>query len=954
MVHRGSGGFSGLFMAAVAAAFFAGSGLTGSAAAAGVEALGFEDMMGFRQIEDPVISRDGRIIAFTSRPDRGNPEVIACTPEEGCVNRHELGSKPVISSDGKWVAAELEVDLVLFEKEKDADPPLRKGMLLLDLEEGTWEAFPEIRSFAFSDDGRWLAYHKYPFEEEDKEGGKKSRDSSDSDKEMEASSLVLRDLHSGREHISDNVESYSLDPRSDYLALARTDREDDALNGIYYRSLVDAPEKEAVIQSLPGGRFSSLAWTEEESVLAWISGREEDDSPEVRIWAGSSGASVKVSGVPEEWYVPLKNSLEWTDDSARLFFGIKPETDKEFAVVKKDQQDSASEEKGTEDKSGEGESQVITEEDRKKVYGIEELLDQREMDVWHWDDPRIVTNQKERWADEKDRTYLAAVTREDPGRVVQLADLHVPEVAVTQGRGYALGKSEKPYLKIITWEGEFFDLYLVGLESGKKIKIAEKVLGDSSISPSGEYAVFYRDRDWHMYSVRSGSTRNVTAGMDVSFADELHDYPSVVPGYGCAGWMEDSSAVLVYDRFDIWRFPSAGGEPVNLTRGRGREEQMTFRLVRTDPDREHWQEGTDLLLASYRDRTKNYGFYSLNISSPGVSKLLEEEKKFTFLAKAKEADTLIYTREDYREFPDIWVSDDDFSAPRKISEVNPQVADFAWGEAELVEWNSLDGIPLQGVLIKPGNYEEGKKYPVLVYFYRFFSQRLHEFNTPVINHRPCFPLYASNGYAVFLPDIRFETGRPGFASTKCLVPGIQKLVDMGIADPEAIGLHGHSWSGYQAAFIVTQTDIFAAAVAGAPVSNMTSAYGGIRWGTGLSRQFQYEQGQSRIGGSLWEYPERYIENSPLFFADRINTPMLIMFGDEDDAVPWYQGIELYMAMRRLEKDSVFLQYRGEPHHLKKYPNRLDYAVKMKEYFDHYLKGAKAPAWITSGQPYRGE
>jgi dipeptidyl aminopeptidase/acylaminoacyl peptidase len=243
---------------------------------------------------------------------------------------------------------------------------------------------------------------------------------------------------------------------------------------------------------------------------------------------------------------------------------------------------------------------------------------------------------------------------------------------------------------------------------------------------------------------------------------------------------------------------------------------------------------------------------------------------------------------------------------------------------------------------------------VVVYFYRFFTQRLHEFNQVVINHRPCFPFYASNGYAVFLPDIRFDVGHPGYAATKCLVPGIQKLIDLGVADPEAIGLHGHSWSGYQTAFVITQTNIFTCAIAGAPVSNMTSAYSGIRWGSGMARQFQYEKSQSRIGGSLWEYPERYIENSPVFFADRINTPLLIQFGDVDGAVPWYQGIELYLAMRRLEKDCVFLQYRAEPHHLQKYPNKLDYTLKMKQYFDHYLKGLPAPDWIKKGIPYRGK
>ena len=222
----------------------------------------------------------------------------------------------------------------------------------------------------------------------------------------------------------------------------------------------------------------------------------------------------------------------------------------------------------------------------------------------------------------------------------------------------------------------------------------------------------------------------------------------------------------------------------------------------------------------------------------------------------------------------------------------------------------------------------------------------------MVNHRPCFPFYTSNGYVVFLPDIRFEVGQPGFAASKCLVPGVQKLIDMGIADPKAVALHGHSWSGYQTAFVITQTNIFAAAIAGAPVSNMTSAYSGIRWGSGLARQFQYEKSQSRIGGTLWDSRQKYIDNSPVFFADRIKTPLLIQFGDKDGAVPWYQGIELYLAMRRLDKECIFLQYRNEPHHLKQYANKLDYSMKMKQYLDHYLKGKPAADWIKKGVRYK--
>ena len=357
----------------------------------------------------------------------------------------------------------------------------------------------------------------------------------------------------------------------------------------------------------------------------------------------------------------------------------------------------------------------------------------------------------------------------------------------------------------------------------------------------------------------------------------------------------------------------------------------------------------------YNDRRKNHGFYQMRVGQAGVTRLLEDEARFGLVGRAADQGGYVFTREKYDVYPNLWyAADGSFRRARQLTRLYEDLTRrWAWGKAELVSWMNMDGREVQGVLIYPGNYRSGEKYPVLVYYYERFSQRLHQFDHPLTNHRPNFAQYASDGYAVFLPDVWFDMPLPGYSTTKNLVPGVQKLIDMGVADPKAIGLHGHSWSGYLSAHVITQTNIFAAAVAGAPVSNMTSAYSGIRWGTGLARQFQYEMAQSRLGVSMYDNYAPYIENSPVFFAHRIQTPLLIQFGDKDDAVPWEQGIELYLAMRRLGKDAVFLQYHNELHHLRHFPNRLDYAIKMKEYFDHYLRGYPAPDWITTGQPYMG-
>lgn len=916
--------------------------------------LTFQDIMKFKAIQDPRISEDGKWVIYSTRPDRGDGEVMVHSTAGEKVFTIERGSAPVLSRNSRWVVAAVLPEAVELEKtENDKDKP-KKGMALLSTVTGEVVQFDRVERFAFSEDSKWMAYQH--FKEEEK-GDKKRRESDQGKpassknekgktKKNVGSEAVLLNLETKKEIHIPFVTSFAFDSTSRYFAYAVSDTSGIS-NGLFYVELLKEGCPRKIVDFGRDGYYVHLTWNNKRGILAYLSAsldeKGEPDSASLWIWDPSleqfSGAVV-IDATPEGWIVPPKNELVWTDDGQRLFFGLKPES--EIGEEKNEKEEEAGDKEQDEEKEKEFD-----------LYDVEALLNKREVDVWHWDDPLINSHQKKMWERMKDRTYRA-VYHLDSGEFVALADEEMADVEVSQNPRFALGSSDRPYQKLITWDGRYRDYYLVELEDGSRKKILSRLASWANLSPGGKFIVYYHDKHWYLYDQSKGVTRNLTEKMDVPFYNEDHDYPSVVPGYGMAGWIENDEAVLIYDKYDIWQFDTISGEGLSLTDGEGRRKNTTFRIRRLDPDQRCFKKSQRVLLSAYYNLKKHYGFYSATIGRPGVTKLIEEKKRFRFLAKAEAKDRLIYTRESYSEFPDIWFSDHQFRKPQKISSVNPQISEFAWGTAELVEWKSMDGIPLQGVLIKPGNYERGKRYPVLVYFYRFFSQRLHEFNQMVINHRPNFPFYASNGYALFLPDIRFEIGRPGFAATKCLVPGIQKLIDMGIADPGAVALHGHSWSGYQAAFVITQTDIFACAVAGAPVSNMTSAYSGIRWGSGLARQFQYEKTQSRIGGSLWEYPERYIENSPVFFADRIETPLLIMFGDEDGAVPWYQGIELYLAMRRLDKDCIFLQYRKEPHHLRKYPNKLDYSIKMKEYLDHYCKGAQPAKWIDEGVRYRGE
>ncbi len=927
------------------------------------KALTVADIMKFRRMESPLISDDGRWVVHTSRPDRGDAEVQVLSASGKETYVLPRGEKPVLSNDGKWVAAVQAVpaEILLNKKPAKGEKEVKAGLVLLNTSTGEQSAYEEVQSFRFSNDSKWLLFRNFEQDSAKTEGKGENKPNG---RKSAGTTLNLISLPYQTHKAIPFVTAFVVDSLSRYLAFAVSDSSGEG-NGVFLADLNEPEKDPKPIYADSSSWADGFIWNNRNGQLAFLAGitdrKGKPREARLYLWTpGEEEASLVLADgdLSGDWHIYHTNHLRWTRDGTRLFLGTKPGS--EIVPPNDVEKDSVS-----------------------KVFTIEAILEDRGVDVWHWNDPYINPNQKKRWSREKDRTYTGVFTPET-GQFVQLADPQMPVLRISDHAETLLGVSNVPYAKRITWEGAFNDYYLVDLQTGERRLAIGEQEHRVSLSPDGGFLVYYREGDWHMMETSSGKSRNLTGELGIPFADEDWDYPGDVPGYGIGGWVKDSKntggsrSVLIYDKYDIWQFPVSGDAPVCLTEGKGRKDGYQFRLKRLDTKRECLETGEKALLSAYHVLSKFTAIYSMTIGIPGVACIAEEPAKFTLLAKAKDADRVLFTRESYTEFPDLWVAEGLFTGsgkqsglksakksglkpgkpsrfnPQKLTNLNPQVKEFAWGEAELVEWSSLEGTPLQGVLIRPGNYKPGERYPVLVYYYRFFSDRLYDFNQVVINHRPCFPFYASNGYAVFLPDIRFEVGNPGRSATRCLVSGVQKIIDMGIADPDAICLHGHSWSGYQTAYVVTQTDIFACAIAGAPVANMTSAYSGIRWESGLARQMQYEKEQSRIGASLWEARDKYIENSPVFFADRINTPLLIQFGDQDGAVPWYQGIELYLAMRRLGKDCVFLQYRGEPHHLKQYANKLDYTLKFKEYLDHYLKGEPAPEWIRSGIPYRGE
>lgn len=931
--------------------------------------LDWSDLMAFRALERPVVSENAAALAYTARPDRGDPEVIVHvlgnqsgaleqTLRDTTSYRFMYADGVQLSRDGRYAALRRHEPVAVREAtpEKKRQKP---GLVVADLQRGGLASeWARVESFAFSGDGRFLARHHYDASEDSAaEADSTQADSADTRAADPFAStlLTLRHLETGAETDVSGATDYDFDETGRYLAVVTRDTSGAALH--VFDLLQNGPARE-VIATVPGGTFGKLTWTPKEAIapaLAFVRASLEDATDEeaepeedgaLWLWEPGAGAREVVAqdAPPEGWHITARRgSPAFTEDGARLFFGIRP-TD----VGDDEEPDSAAVVAG--------------------YLDPETILEGREMDVWSWNDDRISPRQKLRYESAERAAYTAIYHRDGAaaGETLFLADPDLQRVGgLPENPRTMLARSAGAYGPDETYDGFFYDYLLVDQRSGARTLLARR-LGSASarLSPDGRFALYYDEGDWHLHTVATGQMRVLTSGM-AGFADEDWDYPAATPGYGSGGWVEDDEGrtigALLYDKYDIWLAPLGGalgqGGLVNWTSERGRDTGRQFRLVREDPDRDAVTLGQRALLEGYHTRTKEDGFYRATVMGAPTQPqaLLESAHRYRAVMHPERADRIVFTRERYDEFPDLWLADSDFAPRHRITRANPQMASLAWGEAQLVAWRGGRGDSLQGVVITPPGYDPARRYPVLVYFYRFFSQRLHEFNRPQINHRPSFPLYSSHDYVIFLPDVTFEIGAPGPSATKALVPGVEKLVELGIADPDRIGLHGHSWSGYQTAFVVTETDAFAAAVAGAPVTNMTSAYGGIRYGSGLARQFQYEKTQSRLGATLWEGGlDRYLDNSPLFTADQIETPLLMMFGDDDGAVPWTQGIELYLALRRLGKPAWLLQYRGEGHHLRAYANKLDYASRMLDFFDYYLKDAPAPEWVLEGEPYAGE
>ena len=743
----------------------------------------------------------------------------------------------------------------------------------------------------------------------------------------DGTTLVIRDLATATETRIESVASYGLTRKDKWLYAHISTRRDDPKVDCGLFALPPAGGERI---ALLGGvaEFSGFASSDDGASLAFTSNKDDFASKQpksdIYLWDGTASPAQRVvhagtPGLPAGKLLSA-SGLGFSRDGRVLTFTVQAPPAPEPTPI-------------------------LPEE---KVN----------LDLWHHQDGLLQTQQAKGGASRRNPAWTCVLHRDD-GRVVVLGDDKLPRARlITPDGSRAVVTDDAPYEQLVSWDSRHYDVYLVNTVDGSRTKVAEKLRNSPTNSPQGRYLVWFGvDYAWHVLDVQTATTRAVTTGLGVDFQRSDDDHPHPDPAHGLAGWTAGDQEMLVYDEFDVWKVAPATGQAVCVTDGFGRANKVRLRiqpmrLDDSDDDEDRFAVPETIWLSAVDTETMAEGYFVDSLAQVGrPRRLFMAEKRVTALAKAEKADRLFFTVQTFAEYPDVWTSGMDFATPRRLTDANPQQRDIRSGRAELVRWNSADGRPVKGILIKPDGFDPSRKYPMLVYFYERSSQNLHSYVAPAPGTSPNAAFYVSNDYLWFLPDIHYEVGYPGESCVKCVVSGVQHLLAQGFVDPAGIGAAGHSWGGYQTAFLVTRTNIFAAVESGAPVSNMISAYGGIRYSSGMSRQFQYEQTQSRIGGTPWQYPLRYWENSPIFFADKVRTPVLLLHNDQDGAVPWTQGIEYFTALRRLGREVYLFNYNGEDHGLRKRPNTKDWSRRMAEYFDHHLRGQPMPAWMQTGVPY---
>jgi dipeptidyl aminopeptidase/acylaminoacyl peptidase len=861
------------------------------------------------------LSSDGRWIAYVVNRVDDDDELRYRALDVDSTRVVPNGARPVFSRDGHWLAYSIAAPKRELERGQGSSEVTPGRIGIVDLRSGDETVVERLVGFDFSADSRFIAL----------------RASAPANGDGRVADLIVQELATGVAVNFGNIHSYAWRDDGALLAMV-VDAAHRAGNGV---RLYDADT--GVLRTLESdtAEYRSLVWRRDADDLAVLrvhaDSAYEEPTHTVIAWrgvAGPGGAHARFrpatrSEFPTDQRIVDGRELRWSRDGRTLYFGTREWTRK---VVPQLAADTAA--GGHDDTTKPAER-----------AGVE---------VWHAGDVDIIPEQKVRAGFETGRSILSAWHLEDD-RYVRLGLDIADEISLSDGR-YALLLDGKPYERERMFGPTYRDLYAIDTWTGERTLAAARVQFQAGISPTGRYVLYLQDGHYWTYDTQSGRRTNITQDVPTSFVNLENDHTiREKPPYGTGGWTTNDASVLLHDRYDIWEVRPDGSRARNLTLAA--DERVRHRRAWLDPEDRIVDLSKGAYAALYGETTKKYGYALLRADGP-AERLVFLDRNVSRLAKAKDADVFYYRVEGFDDSPDWFVGGPRLADARQVTATNTFQRDYAWGRSELIDFRNDHGRDLQAALFYPADFEPGRQYPMIVYFYEITSNTLHNYTVP--SERTAYnpTVFTQNGYFVLRPDIVYRDRDPGVSAVAALVPAVEKVLETGMVDRERVGIIGHSWGAYQTAFAVTQTDLFRAAVAGAPLTNLISMYLSIYWNTGGTDARIFEIDQGRMEVPFWVDLESYIRNSPVFHIESMNTPLLVAFGDKDGAVEFNQGIELYNAARRAGKDMVLLVYEGENHSLSRRPNQLDYHRRINEWFGHYLKGEPAADWITQGVRHR--
>jgi len=930
------------------------------------------DSLAWKRISSPTLSSDGQWFAHKLTPNEGDSELVLRRLGDGKEWRFAVGesqgfgggpgffggaSSPEIafSDDSKWFAFTISPTFKEGKRLKKERKPLQNKVAVVNLATEKKTEFEKVKRFSFSgENASWIALHKYGLESATPAmpaapPASASGASTPAPDKASGSDLILRELGTGNELNVGNVADYAFTKKGDWLAWT-IDANEKSGNGVQARNM-----DSGTVLPLDSDKalYKGLNWTEKGDGLAAVKGVEdkgyEDKLFSVVAFSGfDSGKPTKVTydphkagsedkSFPSGMTVSPNRSPTWTEDLSAVLFGIHEVKKKKPGAQKEAPKD--------------GEAKP----DLAAMKKAEDEPEKPDLVLWHWQDKRLQSQQQVEESRDKNFSYLSIYHVADK-KFIRLADEELRNVNAAPKQKFAIGYDNRDYEPLSNLDGRRYqDIYVVDLKTGVRKLAVKKNRWVFGPSPDGTHFLYYNDGHFFTCDMASGKSYNVTEKVPSVFWDQEDDHNVTKPPTDVIGWTKNGASVLLTDNWDIWNVPVHGGQSENLTVN-GKKDRIRYQTrFRFDPE----EKGVDLsgpvFVRAYDEWTKKMGIARIDGGKPGAKMLQWDDAGYGGVMKARKADVWLYTRETYQDPANYYVADAAFSkgdgtVGKKITDVNPQQKDFLWSSgSKLIDYTSAKGDKLQGALYLPANYQPGKSYPTIVYIYEKLSQGLNSYATPTTNGFNK-SVYTSNGYAVLMPDIVYRVNDPGMSAVWCVLPALEAAIKTGVVDKDHVGIQGHSWGGYQTAFLVTQTDAFKAAIAGAPLTEMISMYYSIYWNSGGGNMAIFESSQGRFTGSPIDVTDAYVRNSPISHAKNVKTPLVILHNDKDGAVDFTQGIFYYNTLRRLQKPVVMLQYKGENHGLRVPANMKDYTVRMREFFDHYLKGKPAPKWWTEGVP----